>query len=133
MEGDSASISIATAVISALEGVPIDQGIAMTGSLSVRGDVLPVGGVTAKIEAAIEAGLKKVIIPRLNMDDVVLDPDVREKVEIIPVDNISQVLDVALAGSKKEKIITRLTEIIKPSNLITETNGVKKPEADPTL
>ena len=58
MEGDSASISIATAIISALEGVPVKQNIAMTGSLSVRGDVLPVGGVTQKIEAAALAGIR---------------------------------------------------------------------------
>ncbi len=56
VEGDSASISVATAVISALEDVPVDQTVAMTGSLSVRGQVLPVGGVTAKIEAAAESG-----------------------------------------------------------------------------
>jgi len=55
VEGDSASISVATAVISAIEGIPVRQDIAMTGSLSVRGDVLPVGGVTYKIEAAAKA------------------------------------------------------------------------------
>src|SRR3989449_712976 len=63
-EGDSASISVATAVISALEEVPVNQTVAMTGSLSVRGQVLPVGGVTAKIEAAAELGLQRVVIPR---------------------------------------------------------------------
>lgn len=119
VEGDSASISIATAVISALEGVPVDQNTAMTGSLSVRGDVLPVGGVTSKIEAAIEAGMKTVIIPKLNMDDVILDPAVRKKVKIVPVTNISQVLDVALKGSQKEKIISKLSQIAMPTNLIT--------------
>ncbi|PHP46267.1 ATP-dependent protease LonB [Methanosarcinales archaeon ex4572_44] len=65
VEGDSASISIATAVLSAIENIPVDQSVAMTGSLSVRGDVLPVGGVTYKIEAAAQAGLKKVIIPKM--------------------------------------------------------------------
>ncbi len=57
VEGDSASISIATAVISALEDVEVDQSLAMTGSLSIRGQVLPVGGVTAKVEAAAEVGI----------------------------------------------------------------------------
>jgi len=57
-KGSSASVSIATAVMSAIEGIPIRQDIAMTGSLSVRGDVLPVGGVTYKIEAAVKAGIK---------------------------------------------------------------------------
>lgn len=59
VEGDSASISVATAVISALRNIPVDQSLAMTGSLSVRGDVLPIGGITYKIEAAIAANLKK--------------------------------------------------------------------------
>jgi ATP-dependent Lon protease len=53
VEGDSASISVAVSIISAMENLPIDQSIAMTGSLSVRGEVLPVGGVTNKVEAAI--------------------------------------------------------------------------------
>lgn len=66
VEGDSASIAVATAIISALKGVPVKQDVAMTGSLSIRGDVLPIGGVTHKIEAAIEAGLKKVLIPTDN-------------------------------------------------------------------
>ena len=55
VEGDSASVSITAAVISAVEGIPIDQSVALTGSLSVRGDVMPIGGATAKIEAAAEA------------------------------------------------------------------------------
>ena len=61
VDGDSASITIATAVISALEEIPIRQDLAMTGSLSVRGEVLPIGGVTAKIEAAAGSGIKTVI------------------------------------------------------------------------
>ncbi len=96
VEGDSASISVATAVISALEGIPVDQSVAMTGSLSVRGDVLPVGGVTQKIEAAIQAGLKKVIIPRDNVEDVLLDAEYKDKIEIVPVSRIEEVLEHAL-------------------------------------
>ena len=79
IEGDSASVSIATAVISALENVPVDQSVALTGSLSVRGDVMPVGGVTGKIEAAAEAGMKKVIIPDSNMDDVLIEESVQRQ------------------------------------------------------
>ncbi len=103
VEGDSASISVATAVISALEGIPVDQSVAMTGSLSVRGDVLPVGGVTQKIEAAIQAGLKKVIIPKDNLDDVLLDAEHRGKIEIIPVSRIEEVLEHALVECEKKK------------------------------
>ncbi len=109
VEGDSASISIATAVISALEGIPVDQSVAMTGSLSVKGEVLPVGGVTQKIEAAIQAGLKKVIIPKDNLGDVLLDAEHEGKIEIVPVSRIDEVLEHALVGGeKKEKLIAKL-------------------------
>ncbi|KPU63784.1 ATP-dependent protease Lon [Thermococcus sp. EP1] len=109
VEGDSASISVATAVISTLEEIPVKQNVAMTGSLSVRGEVLPVGGVTPKIEAAIEAGIKQVIIPKANEQDVFLSPDKAEKIEIIPVETIDQVLQIALADSKKkEELISRI-------------------------
>ena len=103
VEGDSASISIAVAVISDLEGIPVDESYAMTGSLSVRGEVLPVGGVTPKIEAALAAGLKKVIIPRVNRKDVYLKGEAREKVKIYEVDNIADVLQYVLKDCPAKK------------------------------
>ncbi|MFB6105039.1 MAG: ATP-dependent protease LonB, partial [Halobacteriaceae archaeon] len=112
VDGPSASITVATAVISALENVPVDQTVAMTGSLSVRGDVLPVGGVTHKIEAAAKAGFKTVIIPAANEQDVMVEEEYREMVEVIPVSHISEVLDVALAGEpEKDSLVDRLKEI----------------------
>jgi len=111
-EGDSASISVATAVISALEEVPVNQTVAMTGSLSVRGQVLPVGGVTAKIEAAAELGLNKVVIPRSNLKDVLLEDKYQGKIEIVPVDTLSEVLEVALVGPKKSGLISKLAALI---------------------
>jgi Lon-like ATP-dependent protease len=111
VEGDSASVSVATAVISALERIPVDQSIAMTGSLSVRGDVLPVGGVTAKIEAALAAGIKKVIIPAGNMKDVMLDKGNEAKIKIVPVKNLSQVLENALTlGNDREGLLERIKD-----------------------
>ncbi|MDQ2049879.1 ATP-dependent protease LonB [Natronolimnohabitans sp. A-GB9] len=112
VDGDSASITVATAVISALEDIPVDQSVAMTGSLSVRGDVLPVGGVTHKIEAAAKAGCDKVIIPKANEQDVMIEDEYEEMVEIIPCSNISEVLDVALEGEpKKDSLVDRLKQI----------------------
>jgi Lon-like ATP-dependent protease len=111
VEGDSASISVATAVVSALESIPVDQSVAMTGSLSIRGHVLPVGGVTAKIEAAIEAGLKKVIIPYANLQDVILDEEHQGKIEIIPVKTVYDVLKHALKDSpKKNELLEKFRE-----------------------
>jgi Lon-like ATP-dependent protease len=112
VEGDSASISIATAVISAIEGIPVDQSVAMTGSLSVKGEVLPVGGVTQKIEAAIQAGLKKVIIPKDNIDDVLLDAEHEGKIEVIPVSRINEVLEHVLEdGKKKNRLMSKFKEL----------------------
>jgi len=112
VDGDSASITVATAVISALENVPIEQNLAMTGSLSVRGDVLPVGGVTHKIEAAAKSGLDTVIIPEANMQDVMIEEEYEEMIEIVPVSHISEVLEVALAGEpEKDSLVDRLKSI----------------------
>ncbi|MFW6144864.1 MAG: ATP-dependent protease LonB [Candidatus Natronoplasma sp.] len=114
VEGDSASISVATAVISALEGIPIDQKTAMTGSLSVRGQVLPVGAVTSKIEAAAESGMERVIIPKSNLKDVVLEDRYEGKIEIISVENLGQVLENALVGeTKKEKLLDKLAKLLE--------------------
>ncbi|WP_094227692.1 ATP-dependent protease LonB [Methanolobus psychrotolerans] len=111
VEGDSASISIATAVISALENIPIDQSVAMTGSLSVRGDVLPIGGATYKIEAAARAGIKKVIIPKSNEDDVLIEEAYRDKIEIVPVTNIIEVIEHSLVGPDKNRIVEKLKSL----------------------
>jgi Lon-like ATP-dependent protease len=126
VEGDSASISVATAVISALEDVPVDQTVAMTGSLSVRGQVLPVGGVPAKIEAAAESGLKKVLIPRSNQYDVVLEERYIGKIEIVPVSNMGEVLTHALvSGSKKDGLLSKLAALVERGN------SLKPPVAKP--
>ncbi|MDI9618270.1 ATP-dependent protease LonB [Methanothermobacter sp.] len=111
VEGDSASVSVATAVISALEEIPVDQSVALTGSLSIRGDVLPVGGVTGKIEAAAEAGIKKVLIPASNMGDVMIEKKYEDKVEIIPVETLGDVLEHALIGKGKESLLERMQKI----------------------
>lgn len=119
VEGDSASISIATAVISALENIPVNQEVAMTGSLSIRGQVLPVGGVSAKVEAAIEAGFKKVIIPISNLDDVILDEHHKGKIEIIPVSTILEVLKDALMDCpEKDRLLSDLSRVISPPILV---------------
>jgi len=117
-EGDSASISVATAVISALEEVEVDQGVAMTGSLSVRGQVLPVGGVTAKIEAAAEMGIRKVVIPRSNLKDVLLEDRYVGRIEIVPADTLKDVLEHALVGPKKDRLLTKLAALVPKPGLL---------------
>jgi len=103
VEGDSASIAIAVAVISSISGVPIRQDTAMTGSLSVRGTVLPIGGATYKIEAAIESGIKQVIIPQSNEQDVVIESEKLAKIKVIPVTTLSEVLEHTLEWDGKNR------------------------------
>ncbi len=108
VEGDSASIAVAVAIISALKGVPIKQQYAMTGSLSVRGEALPVGGVTSKVEAAIEAGIKKIIVPKSNLQDIVISEKQLEKIKIIPIETLDQVLEEVLNWKGKEQVLKRI-------------------------
>ena len=122
VEGDSASISVATAVLSAMENIPIDQSTAMTGSLSVRGDVLPVGGVNAKIEAAITAGISKVVIPEANEKDVMVG--MKSKIAIVPVKSLSQALEhVFVWSGDKEGLLEKIKDLLPLPD-------VKKPSTD---
>lgn len=116
VEGDSASVSIATAVLSAMSRVPIRQDVAMTGSLSVHGKVLPIGGVTAKIEAASKAGIKMVLIPSANMIDVLVEDEYVDKVKIVPCDTLFDVLENALVDSPaKRTLLTKLHALDTPA------------------
>ncbi len=119
VEGDSASISIATAVISALEDVPVDQSVAMTGSLSVRGEVLPVGGVTPKVEAAAKAGITRILIPKDNEGDVLLEKQYQDTVQIIPVSSIGEVLENSLLGRKRDGLLEHLKKFSINSHDLT--------------
>ena len=128
VEGDSASVTVATAVISAIENIPVRQDVAMTGSLSVRGDVLPIGGVTYKIEAAAKAGIKKVIIPRSNLDDVLIEDRYRSMIEIVPVDHIEEVLQSGLVPESREGFISKLRKLaVNQATSIFDSNVGRSP------
>lgn len=129
VEGDSASISVATAVISAYEDIEVDQSIAMTGSLSVRGEVLPVGGVTAKIEAAGEVGLKKVVIPMANMRDVLLEEKYRDRVQVLPAADIKDVIQYSLLpGPKKESLLEKLAFVVSKTRSVRPVLPATEPK-----
>ncbi len=130
VEGDSASVSVATAVVSAIEGIPVRQDVAMTGSLSVRGDVLPVGGVTYKIEAAAKAGIKTVLIPRMNLGDVLIEERFKPMVTIIPVDNIDDVLKIALVPENSDGFLTKLKKMaMRSTAMIAEAPAINQTTA----
>ena len=121
VEGDSASIGVATAIISAMRELPVKQNVAMTGSLSVRGEVLPVGGISSKVEAAIDTGINTIIVPRSNLQDIVIEPEKLEKVKIIPVTRIEQVLKHALDWRGKKQLKDKIfSEPKSPQHLKTK-------------
>ena len=98
-EGPSAGITMVTGIVSALRSVPVRHDIAMTGEITIMGKVLPVGGIQAKLLAAIEAGVKTVILPVENEVSVRHLPDyMRDKVGVRYVSEVKEVLDLALVS-----------------------------------
>jgi ATP-dependent Lon protease len=96
-DGPSAGIAMVTALVSILSGVPVRNDVAMTGEITLRGRVLPIGGLKEKLLAALRGGIKTVIIPDENTKDLADIPkNVTQGLEIIPVKWIDQVLDIAL-------------------------------------
>ncbi|SFB16579.1 MULTISPECIES: ATP-dependent protease LonB [unclassified Bacillus (in: firmicutes)] len=115
IDGPSAGIAMATGIYSAIYEIPIDNTIAMTGEISIHGNVKPIGGVFPKVKAAKRAGAKTVIIPEENMQSLLNEV---EGIRIIPVSNLNQVFDVAL---KKEfplkKVVPVSVEISKKESI----------------
>ena len=96
-DGPSAGVAMCTSIISALTGIPIRADVAMTGEITLRGRVLPIGGLKEKLLAALRGGLKTVIIPKDNEKDLADIPDnVKKALQIVPVDTVDQVLERAL-------------------------------------
>ncbi len=98
-DGPSAGIAMVTAIVSVLTGIPVRHDVAMTGEVTLRGRVLPIGGLKEKLLAAVRAGIKTVIIPEENEKDLAEVPDsVKNNLEILPCSQVDQVLEIALAG-----------------------------------
>lgn len=96
-DGPSAGITLATAMMSALSGIAVRKNIAMTGEITLRGRILPIGGLKEKVLAAHRAGVEKVLIPRENVKDIEEIPDnIREAVKIIPVSHMDEVFRLSL-------------------------------------
>jgi len=96
-DGPSAGIAMATAIISTLTGIPVRREVAMTGEVTLRGRVLPIGGLKEKLLAALRGGIKTVLIPEENAKDIAEVPDsVKNGLEIVPVSRMEQVLERAL-------------------------------------
>ena len=101
-DGPSAGVGMVTSIVSSITGVPVDRNIAMTGEVTLRGNVLPIGGLKEKLLAAHRAGIKKVLIPEENKKDLSEVPKkVLEDIKIYPVKNVDEVLKIALTRELK--------------------------------
>ena len=110
-DGPSAGITMATAIVSALLRRPIRRDLAMTGEITLRGRVLPIGGLREKVLAAHRAGIKTFVLPRKNLKDLVDVPSrVRRELTFVPVDNMDEVLERALLPRVEAVETTSLTE-----------------------
>mgnify|MGYP001339688689 CR=1 FL=1 len=116
-DGPSAGIAMVTSIISALTEIPVNKNVAMTGEITLRGIVLPIGGLKEKLLAAHRAGIKKALIPFENKKDLSEIPDIIKKsVEIIPVKNVDEVLKLALTKPLKRVEWVEVEQIAKRNN-----------------
>lgn len=100
VDGPSAGVAVAVAIYSALTGLPVQHTMALTGEISVRGGVRPVGGIACKVEAARRAGAGKILIPKENWQQVF---DEQADIEVVPVETLDEVLELAFAAGRQEK------------------------------
>jgi ATP-dependent Lon protease len=120
-DGPSAGIAVTTAMVSALTGIPVRADVAMTGEITLRGEVLPIGGLKEKLLAAHRGGIKTVLIPEENVKDLAEIPEnVKNRLDIHPVKWIEQVLERALerkpAPLKTKEEVAALPPVEQPAS-----------------
>ncbi len=121
-DGPSAGVGMCTAMVSALTGIPVRADVAMTGEITLRGEVLPIGGLKEKLLAAQRGGIKVVLIPEENTKDLAEIPDnIKNKLDIHPVKWIDQVLEMAL--ERKPEPLAESSESVAVVALAAETSG----------
>ena len=123
-DGPSAGIAMVTSIVSVLTGVPVRKDVAMTGEVTLRGRVLPIGGLKEKLLAAHRGGIKKVLIPKDNEKDLVEIPDnVKNGLEIVPVSTCEEVLKHALVAELKPIEWSDVDDLNKPAVVEPEKEG----------
>jgi ATP-dependent Lon protease len=122
-DGPSAGITMATSLVSALTRIPVRRDVAMTGEITLRGRVLPVGGLKEKLLAAHRSGIRKVLIPAANRQDIDdVPPGVRDSLEIVPVETIDEVLGHALYLEEPDAFLQRLRQPLLPLHVLRAQN-----------
>ncbi|TMH75196.1 MAG: endopeptidase La [Betaproteobacteria bacterium] len=128
-DGPSAGVAITTSVISTLSGIPVRPNVAMTGEITLRGEILAIGGLKEKLLAALRGGIKTVLIPEENVKDLAEIPDnVKNRIEIVPVKWIDQLLEVALT---RQPIALTEEEVVAAARAQPAPAEAVKPEAAP--
>jgi ATP-dependent Lon protease len=124
-DGPSAGVAMVTSIVSVLTAIPIKRELAMTGEITLRGRVLPIGGLKEKLLAALRAGIKTVLIPSENEKDLAEIPDnVKKGLTIIPVKNVDDVLRLALVSPLTPIEWIEPAEVEKVAGGTTEERGV---------
>jgi len=122
-DGPSAGVGMVTSIVSAITEIPVDKNIAMTGEITLRGIVLPIGGLKEKLLAAHRAGIKKVLIPHENKKDLIEIPDtIKKNIDIICVKNVDEVLKHALTKELKRVEWVEVEQVSKQKNLTSATS-----------
>ena len=105
---DTTTLATIVALISTIKNIPLRQNIAITGGLSVRGEALHVDGISEKVHAAVEAGIRTILVPKANLGEIRLEKELLKKVKLIPVMTVHDVLKVALEGRRKKELLKLL-------------------------
>ena len=130
-DGPSAGITMATSIVSALTGIPIDKHIAMTGEITLRGNVLPIGGLKEKALAAHRGGIRRVLLPKENENDIEEIPaTVRNELELIPVSHVDEVLYEALRCRRPEDFASLLASNAARHELLFADDKKKDDQGD---
>ena len=129
-DGPSAGVTMTTALVSALTGIAVRQNVAMTGEITLRGRVLPIGGLKEKLLAAHRAGIDTVLIPKENVKDLEQVPDnVREAITLVPVEDVREVLLQALCGPPRPRSIVPVAKEESPLAAQSVVPGVAESAA----
>ncbi|MCX8506708.1 MAG: endopeptidase La, partial [Alphaproteobacteria bacterium] len=130
-DGPSAGVGMVTSIVSVLTGIPVRRDVAMTGEITLRGRVLPIGGLKEKLLAALRGGIKTVIIPSENLKDLADIPDtVKTALKIVPVSQVEEVLTIALVEKPNPidaKEAVDFTEKLADTPPVTEAGTVDHP------